>query len=228
MSECVNVLFLLLSLSGLGLPGREKGQKVACLPCRLSLCRLGKCNVAIAITTPAIAMTITLCVDATITVYREKSVPLLPASSPAPPPPELVHHRRDKSAPNWQPSILFRSMSDGVATLTHLLLPSPPTPLPLPPAFLSFCHLAVWPNPLNLAKQLSEPSRCFSATSLFVLLLPLRQLLCLLRLLLLLLPLRLTVVWPFLLTYLIENAVGQTHGDRMHRLIMIAERVHIP
>lgn len=118
-------------------------------------------------------------------------------------------------------------MSDGVPTLTLFLLPSPPTPFPLPPALLSLCHLAVWPNPLNLAMQLSEPSRCFSATSLFVLLLPLRQLLCLLRLLLLL-PLRLTVVWPFLLTYLIENAVGQTHGDRMHRLIMIAERVHIP
>lgn len=117
-------------------------------------------------------------------------------------------------------------MSDGVATLTLFLLHSPPTPLPLPPALLSFCHLAVWPIPLNLAKQLSEPSRCFSATSLFVLLPPLRQLLCPLRLLLL--PLRVTVVWPFLLTYLIENAVGQTHGDRMHRLIMIAERVHIP
>lgn len=116
-------------------------------------------------------------------------------------------------------------MSDGVATLTLFLLPYPPTPLPLYLALLSLCHLAVWPNPLNLAKQLSEPSRCFSATSLFVLLLPLRQLLCPLRLLL---PLRVTVVWPFMLTYLIENAVGQTHGDRMHRLIMIAERVHIP
>lgn len=31
-----------------------------------------------------------------------------------------------------------------------------------------------------------------------------------------------------LLTYLIENAVGQTHGDRMQGLIMIAECVHIP
>lgn len=68
------------------------------------------------------------------------------------------------------------------------------------------------------------------AAALFVLL-PLRQLLLLLLLLLRLplpLPIRVTVVWPFLLTYLIENAVGQTHGDRMHRLIMIAERVHIP
>lgn len=86
MSECVNVL-LLLSLSEEGVGRQEDYQAesgyavfpVAFIARRLSLCRLGKCNVAIAITTPAIAMTITLCEDATITVYCEKSVPpLLP------------------------------------------------------------------------------------------------------------------------------------------------------